>query len=94
MIRRILRRLIEPFLPSLADFGIPDENGITLTEYGDTADRIRECRADDWDQHVDSALSVANEWLTDEDLFALRSHVAWASHPHEGSAAERIGGAR
>lgn len=49
------------------------------TSVVDVADEptVRECRADD--------LAV----LTDEDLFALRSHVAWASHPHEATAAER-----
>lgn len=89
MIRRLIARLIEPFLPPLSDFGIPDANGITLTEYGDTAERIRACRADDWDAHVDSALAVANEWLSEEDLLGLVSPLQCASHPHEGTAAER-----
>ncbi|GIG27144.1 hypothetical protein [Cellulomonas denverensis] len=43
---------------------------------------VRECRADD--------LAV----LSDEDLLGLVSPLQLASHPHEGTAAERIGGAR
>jgi hypothetical protein len=50
----------------------------------------RDCQSDSWDAHVDSALRVANEWLSDEDLLGLTAHMDLApSRPHEGTAAER-----
>lgn len=90
----MIRRLWESLFPPLSDFGIPDENGTTLTEYGETAERakVRECRSDSWDAHVDSALAVANSpWLlTEEDLFGLTARMDLApARPHEGTAAER-----
>lgn len=92
MIRRVLLSLLDRLGPAPMDMGLPEP--VPAREVLAIADRakVRECRSDSWDAHVDSALAVANSpWLlTEEDLFGLTARMDLApGRPHEGTAAER-----
>jgi len=72
--------MIARLLARLADWATPAPADLGIPEPQTT---VRECRADD--------LAV----LTEADLLGLTAHMDLApSRPHEGTAAERVGGVR
>jgi hypothetical protein len=97
VIRRLLLRLLDRLGPAPLDMGMAEPLPASEVEAIVERAKVRECRSDDWDAHVDEALALANSpWLlTEEDLLGLTSATDLApGRPHEGTAAERVGGAR
>lgn len=91
-VRHLLARLTDLITTAPLDLGLPEPVPAREVEAMIERAKARECVADSWDAHVDSALAVANSpWLlTDEDLLGLTAHVDLApSRPHEPSAVER-----
>lgn len=88
--RRLLSVLADWFTTAPLDLGLREPVPAREVEAIVERVKVRECKADSWDAHVDSALSVANWWLSDEDLLGLVSPIDFApARAHEGTAVER-----
>jgi hypothetical protein len=90
--RRLLSVLADWFTTAPLDLGLPEPVPAREVEAMVERAKVRECRSDGWDAHVDSALLVANSpwFLSDEDLLGLVSPIDFApARAHEGTAAER-----
>ena len=90
--RRLLSVLADWFTTAPLDLGLREPVPAAEVEAIVERVKVRECKADSWDAHVDSALAVANSpWLlTEEDLLGLTARMDFApGRPHEGTAAER-----